>query len=460
MTLLFTDISSTGLSPTWQQITAYDTNGVMQFNDNMQGIACCAIAAVLLCIAWAAPHDGYHSGHKEDHFHHLHHAAGESHPHHNHEKDESCFLLAPHNADFAFALYKSLNKANTENKNVFFSPLGISTSLAMLSLGAKGDTHSQLFSALGFSALTPEKVNEAFEHLNHILGHAGDAMQLDMGNAVALREGFKPVQKFLEDAKHFYASEGFTVNYTDPALAAAKINKFIAEKTGDMIKDLVKDLDPDTAMVLINYVFFRGKWDKPFKVEDTQKADFHVDESTTVQVDMMRRTGRYELYRDQANFTTVVRLPYKGNASMLVILPDVDKMAHVEASINKDYLKYVHDKLFWSNRNIYMPKFSASTTYSLGDHLKELGVVNAFGDTADFSAISEEAKLKVSKVNHKAVLTVDEKGTEAAAATTIEIMPMSLPGTVKLNRPFLMYILESTTKSIVFMGKITNPTAE
>ncbi|XP_010863100.1 alpha-1-antitrypsin homolog [Esox lucius] len=425
----------------------------------MQGISCCAIAAVLLCIAWAAPHDGDHAGHTEELFHHLHHAAGETHPKHSHG-EESCHLLTPHNADFAFALYKSLSKSNTGNKNVFFSPLGISTSLAMLSLGAKGDTHSQLFSALGYTGLAPEKVNEAFEHLNHMLGHTDEAMQLDMGNAVALREGFKPEPKFLEDAKHFYASEGFTVDYRDPALAAAEINKYIAEKTADKIKDLVKDLDPETAMVLINYVFFRGKWDKPFDAKHTQKAEFHVDESTKVEVDMMMRSGRYEMYQDQTNFTTVVLLPYRGNASMMVILPDEGKMAQVEAFINKEYLKHVHSSLYRGNVDIYMPKFSASTTYTLDDNLKEMGVVSAFSDAADLSGISEATTLKVSRVSHKAVLTVDEKGTEAAAATTIEIMPMSLPDTIKLNRPFLMYILEDTTKSIVFMGKITDPTAQ
>ncbi|CAB1339938.1 unnamed protein product [Coregonus sp. 'balchen'] len=425
----------------------------------MWGISYCAIVAVLLCVAWAAPHDGDHAGHTEDHHHHLHHAAGEAHPQHGHGHgdEESCHKLAPHNADFAFALYRSLSKANTENMNIFFSPLGIATSLAMLSLGAKGDTHSQLYSTLGYGTFTPDQVNKAYEHLNHMLGHTGEAMQLDMGNALALRDGFKPLAKFLEDAKHFYASEGFTVDFKNPAEAAAEINKFIAKKTQDKITDMVKDLDPDTAMVLINYVFFRGKWDKPFDATLTHKADFKVDENTKVQVDMMKRTGRYQLYQDQDNFTTVVMLPYKGNSSMMVVLPNDGKMEHVEAFINKDYLKHVHEHLFRTNVDIFMPKFSTSTSYSLGDHLKDMGVVSAFGNTADFSAISEETKLKVSKVTHKAVLSVDEKGTEASAVTTTEIMPMSLPDTIMLNRPFLLFILEDSTKSIVFMGKVTNP---
>ncbi|CAB1343140.1 unnamed protein product [Coregonus sp. 'balchen'] len=163
-------------------------------------------------------------------------------------------------------------------------------------------------------------------------------MQLDMGSAVGLRDGFKPLAKFLEDAKHFYASEGFTVDFKNPAEAATEINKFIAIKTQEKITDLVKDLDPDTAMVLINYL------DKLFNVTQTHKSDFQVDENTKVNVNMMKRTGLYELYQD--NFTIVVMLPYKGNSSMMVVLPDKGKMAHVEAFIiNKDYLKHVHENL-------------------------------------------------------------------------------------------------------------------
>ncbi|XP_045067115.1 alpha-1-antitrypsin homolog [Coregonus clupeaformis] len=215
--------------------------------------------------------------------------------------------------------------------------------------GRSSGCHLQEEGLLGLHVTAaPEQVNEAYEHLQHMLGHAGEAMQLDMGSAVGLRDGFKPLAKFLEDAKHFYGSEGFTVDFKNPAEAATEINKFIAIKTQEKITDLVKDLDPDTAMVLINYVFFRGrrtlKLDKLFNVTQTHKSDFQVDENTKVNVNMMKRTGLYELYQD--NFTIVVMLPYKGNSSMMVVLPDKGKMAHVEAFIiNKDYLKHVHENL-------------------------------------------------------------------------------------------------------------------
>ncbi|MCJ8744075.1 hypothetical protein PDJAM_G00101920 [Pangasius djambal] len=150
-------------------------------------------------------------------------------------------------------------------------------------------------------------------------------------------------------------------------------------------------------------------------------------------------------------------VPYKGNTSMMIVLPDEGKLEEVEKHLSKEDLKYWHDKLLKRFVRLLLPKFSISDSFSLGDPLKELGIIQAFSDKADFSGMSVETELKASKVLHQAVLKVDEKGTEAAASTTIEIMPNSLPDTMNLNRPFLVFIVEDSTKSILFMGKITNP---
>ncbi|XP_051951362.1 alpha-1-antitrypsin homolog [Xyrauchen texanus] len=420
----------------------------------------CVIAALLVVTAWTAPHDGHdghkHGDHSADHHHHLHHGKDEPHP--KHEGDDACHLLAPHNADFAFALYKKLAlNPDAQGKNIFFSPVGIAMALSMLAVGAKGNTHSQIYSMLGYSGLQEQQVNEGYEHLIHMLGHSQDHMQLEAGAGVAVREGFKVVDKFLKDVHHFYNSEAFSVDFSKPEIAAQEINKFIAKKTHDKITNMVKDLNPDTVMMLINYMFFRGKWDKPFDVALTHKADFNVDKDTKVQVDMMKRTGRYDIYQDHDNHTTVMMIPYKGNTSMMIILPDEGKMKEVEDFICRHHIKKWHDKLFRSSVDLFMPKFSISATSKLKTTLQDMGMVDVFGDNADLSGITD-VKVKVSQVVHKAVLSVDEKGTEAAATTTIEIMPMSLPDSVNLNRPFMLLIVDDNTKSILFMGKIANPT--
>lgn len=208
----------------------------------MRGIfAKCAITALLLAAAWAD-----HHGHEHD-------------SDHSHDGEQDYHLLSPPNADFAFALYKNLNAKTAAGQNIFYSPLGISTALSMLSAGAAGETHSQLLSSLGYGALSQAQINEAYKHLFHMLGHSQQNQQLDVGNAAAIRSGFNPLEKFVKDIQSHYSGEILNVDFTKPTEAAAEINRFIAGKTQNKIKDQVKDLDPEMAMVLINYVFFRGR---------------------------------------------------------------------------------------------------------------------------------------------------------------------------------------------------------
>uniref|UniRef100_A0AAY4D1B3 Serpin domain-containing protein n=1 Tax=Denticeps clupeoides TaxID=299321 RepID=A0AAY4D1B3_9TELE len=420
----------------------------------MTGILCrCVSACLLLSVAWASPQDG-----PDHHQHHLHHDKDQPHP-----KNGAENVLSSQNADFAFSLYNALN-AIPENKdtNIFFSPLSISMALSMLAMGAKGDTHSQLYKALGFSELPPEKVNEGFEHIFHMLGHRRDNMELNANSAVAVDDSFKVLDKYLEDTKHFYESEAFTVDFSKPDIAAEEINKFIAEKTNNTITDMVKDLNPSTLMMLINCIYFKGEWASRFDKEETKKDNFLVNENKKVKVDMMQNTGTFGFYEDKENFTTVVRLPYKGNTSMIIVMPDEGKMNEVENEVHYKYVICVNLSNFCSYLSIHLPKFSTSGSYSLLDPLKAMGVEEAFTSKADFSGIAE-ASMHVAEVKHKAILKVDEEGTEAAGVTTVEFVRSIVPPQpkeVKINRPFLLFIADHITRSVLFMGKILDPTAD
>lgn len=212
--------------------------------------ASCTFTALLLAVAWADHHHGHDHGHGHDHIHPMSHG--------NHE-EMACHKLSPHNADFGFALYKSLNAKAAAGKNIFYSPLGISSALAMLSKGSSGQTHDQLVSALGYSGLTSSEIDEGFVHLFSMLSPSERNQHLYLGNAAAVRSGFSPLKTYLNDVKDKYSGHIFNVNFNEPASAAAEINKYIASKTQDMIKDQVSGLDRETAMVLINYIFFRGR---------------------------------------------------------------------------------------------------------------------------------------------------------------------------------------------------------
>ncbi|XP_075315192.1 alpha-1-antitrypsin homolog [Odontesthes bonariensis] len=378
--------------------------------------------------------------------------------HHSEQGQHSNHLLSSPNADFAFALYKTLNAKAAAGENIFYSPLGISTALSMLSIGARGETHGQLFNSLGYSTLSQTQVNEAYEHLFRMHGHSQENQQLDVGNIVALHSCFNPLETFQSDVSHYYFGEIFNVNFSKPNDAAAEINSYIANKTQDKIKDMVKTLHPETVMVLINYVYFGGQWKHPFENELTHKRNFHVNNTTKVKVDMLSRTGFYKIYKDRGRHSTVIILPYKSSTSMMIVLPEEGKINEVESHIDKNSIRHWQHSVTDSYVALDLPKFSISTDASLDDTLKEMGMTMAFEDTADFSGISDMVKIKISKASHKATLSVTEMGTEASATNIFELRVLSTPETVTVDRPFLVFILENPAESILFMGKINNPT--
>ncbi|MBN3273518.1 A1AT2 antiproteinase, partial [Polyodon spathula] len=329
--------------------------------------------------------------------------------------------------------------------------------LSMLSLGAKGATHSQIFEGLGFNdtKINEIEVNKAFAHILDILNLQTE-LELSTGGAVYVHEGFKLIPKFMEDIKHFYHSEGFTVNFKNTIETMDIINKYVQDKTHGKITELIKDLSPESVMLLVSYMFFKGKWEKPFNPELTHKDIFHVNDNETVPVQMMSKIGMFDVYHDEELSTDVLKLPYTGNASLMLLMPQKG-MKHLEEAWSKEHFKKWHKSVQRSHRQIILPKFAISASYSLQNVLSEMGITDVFSDRADLSGISEKVKLKVSKIVHKAAIDIDEKGTEAAAATGVEIIAISMPLTLKFDRPFLLVISNRNTKSILFMGKIANP---
>ncbi|XP_006133744.2 alpha-1-antiproteinase-like [Pelodiscus sinensis] len=408
-----------------------------------------------LCLLLAGLHTVAHCDHLPDH-----HNGHGDHKDTDHEESHKnhASKLSPCNADFAFRIFKQI-ASDAPEKNVFLSPISISTAFAMLALSAKSATLTQILEGLAFNLteLQEQEIHDSFHHLIHMLNHPDRELQLDMGNALFLKEKLKPLEKFLADVKNLYEAEAFTVNFKNTAEAQKQINDYVEKKTHGKIVELVKDLDPETAMILVSYIFFKGKWEKPFQPEHTTERDFFVDEKTTVKVPMMHRMGMFDFHFDAELSCTVVQLHYNGSATAFFIMPEKGKMKQVEDILQKETVSKWSRSVWRSSVNLYIPKFSISATYDLKNHLINMGITDVFTDQADLSGITGERELKVSRAVHKAVLNVDERGTEAAAATAIEIMPMSMPQTIEYNCPFLMLIFEKTTNSTLFIGKINNP---
>ncbi|KAL8169002.1 UNVERIFIED_CONTAM: hypothetical protein K2H54_031171 [Gekko kuhli] len=373
--------------------------------------------------------------------------------------------IAWKNNDFALRLYK-LIASDPASQNVFFSPLSISTAVSLLALGAKAETHRQIFNGIGFNLSDTEdsEIHGAFKLIVHMLNQPNNITEVNMGNALFIEASVPLLPKFQNDVQTLYEAEGFPANFKNPAAAAAEINDYVKNKTNGKITQAIKDLDTDTLMVLINHIFFKACWERPFNHELTKKADFFVDANTTVKVNMMYREGYYGFLYDEDLSCWVVRVPYKEDFSAWFILPDEGKLKGVEHALTQEIFMKWSSSLRTDEIKLHFPKFTISGSYDVKDLLQKEGVNDVFNENADLSGITGHRNLKVSKVVHKAVLDVHEAGTEAAAVTVVEFKPYSArfppPPTIKVNRPFIMLIGSKRIQHFIFIAKVMNPTVK
>ncbi|XP_075387924.1 alpha-1-antichymotrypsin [Tenrec ecaudatus] len=371
--------------------------------------------------------------------------------------------FADSNTDFAFSLYKKL-AWNNPGKNVVFSPISISVALAFLSLGARGTTQTEILNGLKFNLTetSEAEIHQAFQHLLYVSNQFDAHLELSMSTAMFVNEALDLLAGFQEEAKALYGAETIKANFPDVAAAKNLINDYVEKKTHGKIQDLISSLDPETMIILVNAIFFKAHWQSPFDPHDTIKSKFHVSKTKTVNVPMMETEDLATPYfRDPELSCTVLELKYTGNASTLFILPDEGKVEAVEARLSPETLRRWRESLRTSMiHELYLPKFSISGSYDLNKELPQMGMRSIFSNQADLSGITGVKDMKVSQVVHKALLSVGEKGTEAAAATGVKMIPLSgrwgQLRTVNFNRPFLMVTL-TNSRHILFLTRVCNP---
>ncbi|XP_037687897.1 serpin A9 isoform X1 [Choloepus didactylus] len=368
------------------------------------------------------------------------------------------------NTDFAFRLFRRL-VLKTPGQNVVFSPVSISSALAMLSLGARSATKAQLLQGLGLAlAGTPESaVHGAFQQLVHSLSAPRGDLDLKVGSALFIRKELRLLAEFLDSVQRLYASRVFPADLSSPSAARKRVSAYVEKVTKGKVVDLVRHLDPLTAMVLVNHIFFKAKWEKPFDPAETNKSSsFLVDKSVTVQVPMMHQMEQLAFGLDSELNCSVLQMDYSGNALAFFILPGHGKMRQLEEALSARTLRKWSCSLQKRWVEVFIPKFSISASYDLEAILPEMGIQDAFDNNADFSGITKAQFLKVSKATRKAVLEVGELGSEAAAATETKLELRAKEGpahtVIRFHEPFVLLIVDKVTQNILFVGKVANPT--
>jgi serpin B len=383
--------------------------------------------------------------------------------------------VASGNNEFALNLYsriKNLPQIKQAEGNLFFSPYSISTALVMTWTGARGNTAKEMAEVLklpieGENSPSREKIAAAFGALQKQLqaDKETSGYQLNVANALWGQEGYGFLPEFLDLNKKYYGSGLNEVDFAKSEEARKTINAWVEEKTNEKIKDLIPAgvLDSMTRLVLTNAIYFKGDWAIQFKQENTKEADFHVTNKKTVKVPMMYQKETFE-YGEVDNMQ-LMQMPYKGDElSMLIILPGtIDDLDSIEKRLNLQTLQSDMEHLFKKEVEVYLPRFKMTCgTLELNSLLREMGMKDAFTlPSADFSGMDGKKDLFISNVMHKAFVEVNEEGTEAAAATGVGMKLLSLPApppVFRADRPFIFMIRDNRSQSILFMGRVCNPT--
>ncbi|OGN99475.1 MAG: serine protease [Chloroflexi bacterium RBG_13_51_52] len=379
--------------------------------------------------------------------------------------------LTDGNGAFAFDLYQKLK---TSEGNLFYSPYSISAALAMTYAGASSTTAALMATALHFN-LSQEKLHPAFNWLDSELAKRGEGAEgkddegfrLNVVNAIWGQKGYGFKVAFLDTLAENYGAGLRILDFiSEPDKSRVTINDWVNEQTEKRIQNLIAPggITPLTRLVLTNAIYFNAAWENQFYEEATENLSFYLLDGGSVTVPMMKQTESLR-YAKGDNYQAV-ELPYDGGElSMVILLPAEGKFTEFENSLDYRQADRIFSSLKGKRVKLTMPKFEFESDFSLKQALSALGMAEAFSGGADFSGITGNSDLFIGDVVHKAFVSVDENGTEAAAATAV-IMLGSAPGpkpeepvTVTIDRPYIFLIRDIETGAILFIGRILNPEA-
>jgi serpin B len=375
--------------------------------------------------------------------------------------------LVEGNSAFAFDLYQQLK---SEEGNLFYSPYSISMALAMTYAGARTETETQMADALDFF-LAQDRLHPAFNALALELasrgegaqGKDGDGFRLNIVNAIWGQKDYNFLADFLDTLAVNYGAGLRVLDFINaPEDSRVTINDWVADQTEGRIEDLIPPglINSLTRLVLTNAIYFNAAWLNPFDEDITRDGDFYLLDSSQVTVPMMRQTESFK-YAEGDGYLAV-ELPYDGDElAMVILLPDSGEFEAFESSLSAAPVAAIIESLDYREVDLTMPKFEFDSEFSLSAALSALGMPVAFTTGADFSGMTGNHDLYIADVVHKAFVSVDEAGTEAAAATAVVMELTAMPEVVEVSvdRPFIFLIRDIETGTVIFVGRVLDPGA-
>jgi serine protease inhibitor len=360
---------------------------------------------------------------------------------------------------FALDIFKKVVENGGSTSNIMISPLSISSALSMTLNGANGTTSEAMLTALRQNGFTPDMINNSYKDLTEALLKVDQRILISIANSVWTENNFVVKKPFTDILTEYYNADARSFDVNDP-LVPGKVNSWIESKTNGLIKNMLDKLDPNTVMLLVNAIYFKGKWANQFDKDKTVTATFHRSDGVEVNVPMMKQSTDVKIYNGEG--FRMAEFPYgQGNFVMDVVLPDDKNGTSLPfPEVSEASLSLWIAGLNKAKTDVSFPRFKYSFKKELKEILSDMGMGMAFSDFADFSKISDQST-KISFVLHQAFIETNEEGTEAAAATITGISTTSVivPQLFNMDHPFIYLIRETSTNTVLFMGRVSDPTA-
>ena len=363
--------------------------------------------------------------------------------------------MAKQNADFSIRLLQAANDNYDDNSQIILSPLSASFGLSMVTNGAVGDTQDELLETMGFDGFSTEEINAFNKKLIVELVDLDNTTSINIANSLWLNNGFIAKDGFKRALTTNYDAEVKTKDFAD-IKTIDQINEWCEKKTKGNIKNFIKELSPEHCFVLLNSIYFKGGWASKFG--QAIAGEFTTEEGAKQDVEYLSEKENRFLYTSNELFS-MAELPY-GNAAygLAILLPQENVgIAKCLSALTGDKWLEAINSMKWTTLDLKLPKFNVKDNRSLVNVLKMMGIAKAFDSEADLSALSERRTF-ISDVIQANYLSIDENGTEASAITQIIGGDLYNPPTeiidFHVNRPFLYFIKEKSTNTILFMGKM------